>query len=53
MYVNMVRGAGIQPIIYNSPDGSETHIKVMAIESPLITDDYNGKKGVFDFVKSD
>ena len=52
MYVNMVRGAGIQPIIYNSPDGLETHIKVMAIESPLITDDYNGKKGVFDFVKS-
>ena len=52
IYVNMVRGAALQPIIYNSPDGSETHIKVLAIESPLITDDYNSKKGVFNFVKS-
>jgi len=52
MYVNMVRGASIQPIMYTSPDGMQQFIKVLAIESPLITDDYNGKKGVFNFVKA-
>ena len=52
MYVSMVRGAGLQAIKYPSPDGLESYIKIMAIESPIICSDYNGKKGVFTFTKA-
>lgn len=51
-YVNLIRGAGIQPILWQSEDGLKTHMKLLAIEAPLITDDYSGNKGVFHFTKS-
>ena len=51
-YVNLIRGTAITPIIWTSDGGLMTHIKLLAIESPMITDDFDGSTGVFDFVKS-